>query len=75
MDDSLLYQALEEDTDDTVQTIFNYKSALVNKTNNVVLNPMNYVNRTIVTYPNPAKALPNPYVTSMYSGMLFNSYC
>lgn len=75
VDDSLLYQALEEDTDDTVQTIFNYKSALVNKTNNIVLNPMNYVNRTIVTYPNPAKALPNPYVTSMYSGMLFNSYC
>lgn len=75
IDDSLLYQALEEDTDDTVQTIFNYRSALVNKTDKVLLNPMEYVNRTIVTYPNPGKAFVNPYVTSIYSGMLFNSYC
>lgn len=75
VDDSLLYQALEEDTNDTVQTIFNYKSALINKTDKVLLNPMEYVNRTIVTYPNPGKTFVNPYVTSMYSGMLFNGYC
>ena len=75
VDTSLLYQALEEDTNDTVQTIFNFKNALVNKTDKVLLNPMEYVNRTIVTYKNPGKAFVNPYVTSMYSGMLFNSYC
>lgn len=75
IDDNLLYQSLEEDTDETVQTVFNYKSALVNKTDSVLLNPMEYVNRTIVTYPNPGKTFTNPYVTSIYSGMLFNSYC
>lgn len=75
VEDTLLYQALEEDTDDTVQTIFNFKNALIGKTNKVLLNPMDYVNRTIVTYKNPGKTFVNPYVTSMYSGMLFNSYC
>jgi len=75
VEDTLLYQALEEDTDDTVQTIFNFKNALVGKTDKVLLNPMDYVNRTIVTYKNPGKTFVNPYVTSMYSGMLFNSYC
>lgn len=75
VEDNLLYQALEEDTDDTVQTIFNFKNSLVNKTNKVLLNPMDYVNRTIVTYKNPGKTFVNPYVTSVYSGMLFNSYC
>lgn len=75
VEDSLLYQALEEDSEDTVQIIFNFKNALVNKTDKVLLNPMNYVNRTIVTYKNPGKSFVNPYVTSEYSGMLFNSYC
>lgn len=41
------------------------------------LNPMKYIqNKIIVTYPNPAKEhFANPYMTSIYSGMLFNSYC
>lgn len=75
VDDSLLYQALEEDTEETVQSIFNFKSALINKTDKILLDPMEYVNKTIVTYKNPGKTFVNPYVTSMYSGMLFNSYC
>lgn len=75
VENNLLYQALEEDTEDTVQTIFNFKNALINKTDHVLLNPMDYVNRTIVTYKNPGKTFFNPYITSNYSGMLFNSYC
>lgn len=75
VDDSLLYQALDEDTDDTVQSVLDFKSALINKTDQILLNPMEYVDRTIVAYKNPGKTFTNPYVTSVYSGMLFNSYC
>lgn len=75
IDDSLLYQSLDEDSDDTVQSILSFKSALINKTDQVLINPMEYVDRTIVAYKNPGKTFANPYITSIYSGMLFNSYC
>lgn len=43
----------------------------------IAINPMKYIeDKVIVTYPNPTKEnFANPYMTSMYSGMLFNSYC
>ena len=50
------------------------KSAL-RKANEVQLNPMDYVEKRIVAYKNPTKPhFANPYVTSAYSGMLFNGY-
>lgn len=44
---------------------------------NIAIDPMKYIeDKVIVTYPNPQKEnFANPYMTSMYSGMLFNSYC
>ena len=41
------------------------------------LDPMKYItDKVVVTYPNPEKEhFANPYMTSIYSGMLFNSYC
>ncbi len=52
-----------------------FAHALIQKTAQVSLNPMNYVNRTIVAYKNPGHNFASPYVTSSYSGMMFNSYC
>lgn len=46
------------------------------KLNTIILNPVEYIEKTVVTYPNPLKPnFPSPYVTSIYSGMLFNNYC
>lgn len=44
---------------------------------NIAINPMKYIeDKVIVTYPNPKREnFANPYMTSMYSGMLFSSYC
>ena len=44
---------------------------------NIAIDPMKYIeDKVIVTYPNPKREnFANPYMTSMYSGMLFNSYC
>lgn len=75
VDEQLLVQSLTEDMDDTVQSILDFKSSLAPRTNAVMLNPMDYVDRKIVAYPNPGKSFANPYITSIYSGMLFNSYC
>lgn len=75
VDDQLLNQALTEDMNDTVDSLMDFKSALSSKTEEVMLNPMDYVDKKIVAYPNPGKMFANPYLTSIYSGMLFNSYC
>lgn len=52
-----------------------FARSLIQKTSEVSLNPMNYVHKTIVAYKNPARAFATPYITSAYSGMMFNSYC
>lgn len=75
VDDQLLNQSLTEDMGDTVNSLLKFKDALSVKTDEIMLNPMDYVNRKIVAYPNPGKTFSNPYITSIYSGMLFNSYC
>lgn len=75
VDDQLLNQALTEDMGDTVNSLLKFKNALSTKTDEIMLNPMDYVDRKIVAYPNPGKTFANPYITSIYSGMLFNSYC
>ncbi len=42
----------------------------------VSLNPMDYVDKTIVVYPNTRNRFAyNPYITSIYSGMMYNNYC
>lgn len=46
------------------------------KSNSIKVDPMEYVDKTLVTYPNTGKPpMGYSYTTSMYSGMLFNSYC
>ncbi len=49
---------------------------LLDKAEAIAINPMEYIEKTVVTYPDNSKTgFPNPYVTSMYSGLFFNSYC
>jgi flagellar hook-associated protein 2 len=49
---------------------------LSTQVNKMALNPMDYVNKLMVAYPNYNKeGYAHPYMTSMYSGMLFNYYC
>ena len=70
------HAAINGDTQELLNTIRNFTTSTLNKANNVSLNPMNYVNRTIVAYKNPnGPNFASPYITSAYSGMLFNNYC
>ncbi len=52
-----------------------FTNSVLNQANQVTLNPMNYVKKTIVAYKNPGKEFMTPYITSQYSGMMFNGYC
>ncbi len=52
-----------------------FGNQVLRKLRAIALDPMEYITRAICSYPNPATSYINPYVTSIYSGMLFNSYC
>lgn len=67
--------ASAEDITDTFNTLKDFSNRLIQKSQQISLNPMNYVEKKIVAYKNPANNFANPYVTSAYSGMMFNSYC
>ena len=76
VDKNLFTQSAQEsDEDNTMQPIKDFTETLLRKSHQISLNPMNYTNRVVVEYKNPGKTFPNPYITSMYSGMMFNSYC
>lgn len=76
LDKNLLQQtAQEEDALDRFKSIKNFTGNILNKTNQISLNPMQYTQKTIVSYKNPGHSFASPYITSNYSGMMFSSYC
>jgi flagellar hook-associated protein 2 len=47
---------------------------MIKKLGSIALNPMEYIDRRVCSYSNMNAVYPNPYVTSIYSGMLINIY-
>ncbi len=74
-DETLRQSAVSEDAAENFSPLKSFTNAVLRKSNQVSLNPMNYVNNIIVAYKNPGKNFASPYITSAYSGMMFNSYC
>lgn len=52
-----------------------FKNALQHKAGSIMINPMEYINKTIISYKNPTRPSSDPYMTSLYSGMMYNGYC
>lgn len=74
-DDKLKKAASSQDASQTMAPVKDFANSMVRKTSQIALNPMEYVNKTIVAYKNPGKNFADPYTTSAYSGFLFNNYC
>lgn len=77
LDTALATEAIETGE---MQELFGKESALANriyaKAEAIKINPMEYIDKKIVSYPNfgkPPKGY--SYITSFYSGLLFNYYC
>lgn len=64
-----------DDANELFSSVKDFANSLFRKSNEVSLNPMQYVHKTMIAYKNPGKSFASPYVTSAYSGMMFNSYC
>lgn len=77
LDRSLAIQAIESGD---MQKLFQPDSLVTNrlfaKADSVKINPMEYIDKKIVSYPDFSKPPRGySYITSLYSGLLFNSYC
>ena len=74
--DQLKQSALRSDNiNETFAYLKSFSTTLLRKSDQVSLNPMDYVDKVMVAYKNPGHNFTNPYVTSAYSGMLFDGYC
>jgi len=76
-DQSAYVQSLDDgEAKQMIATMRGFADSLFRKTSQISLDPMRYVEQRIVAYKNPAKEhFATPYITSPYTGMMFNSYC
>ena len=76
IDKSLLADAVDtKDIHGTFSVLNSFKNSLAAKANNVSVDPIQYVDKLIVTYKRPHPNFPSPYHTSLYSGMILDHYC
>lgn len=75
-------ETADTSTMDGTRRLFSGNSTFLNSLNDrldtMILNPMKYVDKKLVTYPGTEAEnarRTSPYTTSIYSGMLFNNYC
>lgn len=76
VDEEKLTTALgSADAEETLGSLKNFMHTTLHKATQIQLNPLDYIDKRIVAYKNPnVSHYANPYVTSAYSGMLFNGY-
>ncbi|MDD3367417.1 MAG: flagellar filament capping protein FliD [Lachnospiraceae bacterium] len=76
-EEALKESALDENAGEHFASVKNFTNSLLRKSSQVSIDPMRYVDQKIVAYKNPyaTNNFASPYITSSYSGMMFNSYC
>lgn len=76
IDENLLTQSTEsDDASHLLSPLKDFSNSLYDKGEQISRDPLNYAHRKIVAYKNPGKNFNSPYITSPYSGLLFNYYC
>lgn len=76
LDRFLTVQSIESGEINNLFSTNGYLKSVDRQVSSIILNPMNYVDKTLVTYPDFNRSnLSSPYVSSIYSGMMFNYYC
>lgn len=76
IDQNLLIDAVSSDEAQEVLSVLGeFKDVLNEKAEDTAINPMQYVNKIIISYKNPGRGFATPYITSIYSGMMLDTYC
>lgn len=75
VDNALVSQNVSDGSiKDSLDKITSFKNDLARQADQITINPMHYVDKIMISYPNPVVSFSNPYVTSIYTGMMFNGY-
>lgn len=75
IDDEYLHSSSNDELLTTLSSLGRFKSDLQKKANDIMINPMEYISKSIISYKNPARPTADTYTTSIYSGMIYNGYC
>ncbi|SFB18367.1 flagellar hook-associated protein 2 [Acetitomaculum ruminis DSM 5522] len=77
VDNSKIATIASEDSgmDAVCDTMKSLKKSIENEADSMLMDPMRYAQKTLCFYKNPNRVFANPYMVSIYSGMIFNSYC
>lgn len=74
-DEALIVQAASDGTlNSQLDQLSNFRKSLMRQINQISIDPLEYIKRTMVSYPNPKHNYVNAYQTSVYSGMMFSGY-
>lgn len=74
IDEKKLGDTIINDEGEALNSLKGFTNAMMRKSRQISLNPVSYMNKTVVEYKNPGKTFLNPYTASAYAGMMFNSY-
>ncbi len=73
LDSEKLSESVNSDAkESTFDTLNNLKNIISKAASKASINPMAYVDKSVVEYKNPGKTLAAPYANSAYSGMMVN---
>lgn len=74
-DDELILQGVQSGKfSELFEGLSTFREDLSSTTNRLTIDPVAYINKLIVTYPNTKQKYPTVYNKSLYSGLIYNNY-
>lgn len=74
-DDELILQGVQSGKfSELFEDLSTFREDLSSTTNRLAIDPVAYINKLIVTYPNTKQKYPTVYNKSLYSGLIYNNY-
>lgn len=64
----------KEDVEKVLESLKDFRNSVVKKADSMSSNPMEYLDKKIVAYKNPARSFSSPYSSSAYAGIMFDGY-
>lgn len=63
-----------EECSNILEQLKQFKEELSKNADSLIIDPLNYVNKVLISYNNPSKPYFSAYKISPYAGMMFNYY-
>lgn len=63
-----------EEVSEVLSKLEDFRSSVSRKTENIISNPLEYIDKKLVIYKHPIKNFISPYSSSAYAGIMFDGY-